>query len=43
MKTDIKMLESFLIEAKKETYANANVKKSPSSRISSDDYHYEKN
>lgn len=41
MKTDIKMLESFLIEAKKETYANANVKKSPSSRIGSDDYHYE--
>ena len=36
------LLIEFLKEAKKQTYANANVKKSPSSRLGSNDYHYEK-
>ena len=34
-------LYKFLIEAKKQTYANANVKKANSSRKGSRDYHYE--
>lgn len=33
-------LEAFLIEAKKQTYANANVKKQLSSRMNSHDYEY---
>lgn len=36
-----KKLYEFLIEAKKQTYANANVKKAASSRKGSHDYHYE--
>ena len=36
-----KELYDFLIEAKKQTYANANVKKVNSSRKGSHDYHYE--
>ena len=32
----------FLIEAKKQTYANSEIKKEQSSRLSSKDYHYEK-
>lgn len=36
-----KKLSEFLIEAKKQTYANANVEKSPSSRQGSHDYHYQ--
>ena len=35
-------LKSFLIEAKKQTYANSNIKKGIPSRLSSNDYHYEK-
>lgn len=35
------LLIGFLINAKKETYANENIKKSESSRIGSHDYHYE--
>ena len=35
-------LYEFLIEAKKQTYANANVKKADSSRKGSKDYHYQK-
>ncbi len=35
-------LEKFLIEAKKQTYANGNVEKVNSSRKGSNDYHYEK-
>ena len=33
-------LKNFLIEAKKQTYANANIEKSPSSRLNSNDYEY---
>lgn len=36
----MKELESFLIEAKKQTYANANVKRVTSSRLNSVDYEY---
>lgn len=36
-------LYDFLIEAKKQTYANENVKKTDSSRKGSHDYHYENN
>ena len=36
-----KQLYEFLIEAKKQTYANANVKKVDSSREGSHDYHYQ--
>lgn len=36
-----KQLYEFLIEAKKQTYANANVKKADSSRKDSHDYHYQ--
>lgn len=35
-------LEKFLIEAKKQTYANSNIEKGKSSRLGSSDYHYEK-
>ena len=35
-------LERFLIEAKKQTYANASVEKQPSSRLNSSDYEYVK-
>ena len=35
-------LEEFLIEAKKQTYANGNIEKVSSSREGSNDYHYEK-
>lgn len=35
-------LKSFLIEAKKQTYANSNIKKESPSRLGSNDYHYEK-
>lgn len=38
-----KELYNFLIEAKKQTYANANVEKVNSSRKGSHDYHYENN
>lgn len=38
----IKILIDFLIEAKKQTYANGDVKKTSSSRLGSNDYHYEK-
>ncbi len=38
MNTD---LEIFLINAKKETYANSNIEKVTSSRLGSNDYHYE--
>lgn len=38
-----KELSKFLIEAKKQTYANANVEKVSSSRKGSHDYHYENN
>lgn len=38
-----KELYNFLIEAKKQTYANENVKKVASSRKGSHDYHYENN
>lgn len=38
-----KELYNFLIEAKKQTYANGNVKKVDSSRKGSHDYHYENN
>lgn len=38
-KTDID-LSNFLAEAKKQTYANKNIKKSPSSRLGSFDYEY---
>lgn len=34
-------LKKFLIEAKKQTYANANIKKSASSRLNSNDYEYQ--
>lgn len=34
-------VENFLIEAKKQTYANGNVEKTESSRKGSNDYHYE--
>ena len=37
------MLENFLIEAKKQTYANKNVHKIESSRLKSKDYEYKKN
>lgn len=33
-------LKKFLIEAKKQTYANSNIEKSESSRLGSSDYHY---
>lgn len=36
-----KELYQFLIEAKKQTYANANIKKVDSSRKGSHDYHYQ--
>lgn len=36
------LLIEFLKESKKQTYANANVKKAPSSRLGSNDYHFEK-
>ncbi len=35
------LLLGFLIEAKKETYANASIEKVSSSRLGSNDYHYE--
>lgn len=35
-------LEEFLIEAKKQTYANGNVEKVRSSRVGSNDYNYDK-
>ena len=35
-------LEEFLIDAKKQTYANASVEKQPSSRLNSKDYEYVK-
>lgn len=35
-------IENFLIEAKKQTYANATVEKMPSSRLNSNDYEYKK-
>ena len=38
-----KELYDFLIEAKKQTYANENIKKADSSRKGSNDYHYENN
>lgn len=34
-------LKKFLIEAKKQTYANSNIEKIESSRLGSSDYHYE--
>lgn len=34
-------LKKFLIEAKKQTYANSNTEKGESSRLGSSDYHYE--
>lgn len=37
----ISFLLGFLIEAKKETYANASIEKVKSSRLGSNDYHYE--
>jgi len=37
-----KVFRLFLIEAKKQTYANASIKKEKSSRMGSNDYHYEK-
>lgn len=37
-----KEIYEFLIEAKKQTYANENVKKVNSSRMGSHDYHYQK-
>ncbi len=36
-------LKEFLIEAKKQTYANENVKKQESTRVSSHDYEYSRN
>ena len=36
------MIEDFLIEAKKQTYANENVSKTASSRLNSNDYEYRK-
>ena len=36
------MIEDFLIEAKKQTYANENVSKTASSRLNSNDYEYKK-
>ena len=36
------MIEEFLIEAKKQTYANENVSKTASSRLNSNDYEYRK-
>ena len=36
------MIEEFLIEAKKQTYANENVSKTASSRLNSNDYEYKK-
>lgn len=33
-------LKKFLIESKKQTYANSNIEKSESSRLGSSDYHY---
>ena len=38
----MKKLKKFLIEAKKETYANENVKQKKSSRLKSRDYEYKK-
>ena len=35
------MIEEFLIEAKKQTYANENVSKTASSRLNSNDYEEE--
>ena len=35
-------LERFLIEAKKQTYANANIEKIQSTRLNSNDYEYKK-
>jgi len=34
-------LKTFLIKAKKQTYANGNIEKNESSRLGSSDYHYE--
>ena len=34
-------LKKFLIESKRQTYANSNIKKRESSRLGSNDYHYE--
>lgn len=36
------MIEDFLIEAKKQTYANGNAQKTASSRLNSNDYEYKK-
>ena len=36
------MIENFLIEAKKQTYANENAPKIDSSRLNSKDYEYKK-
>ena len=36
------MIEDFLIEAKKQTYANENVSKTASARLNSNDYEYKK-
>lgn len=36
------MIEDFLIEAKKQTYANENAPKTASSRLNSNDYEYKK-
>ncbi len=38
-----KEFEEFLIKAKKETYANSQIKKVNSNRLGSNDYHYEEN
>lgn len=38
---DESLLIRFLIEAKKSTYANANIEKDSASRLGSNDYHYE--
>ncbi len=38
----MKKIEEFLIEAKKQTYANGNARKSESTRLNSNDYEYQK-
>lgn len=42
MRIDLKQLAGFLEEASKSTYANKDAPKAPSSRLKSEDYHFEK-
>ena len=42
MRIDLKQLANFLNEANKNTYANKDAPKASSSRLKSEDYHFEK-